>query len=128
MKKKILVVDDEQIIQMLLEQFLSSKYEIETKSSAKEGLKWLEKNLPDLIISDIQMEEMSGFDFLKEVRLRGFTKHTPIVMLSGKTESKERVKCYQLGAQDYITKPFNPEELEEVVNKNLYPIHYSSNW
>jgi len=128
MKKKILVVDDEQIIQMLLEQFLSSKYEIETKSSAKEGLKWLEKNLPDLIISDIQMEEMSGFDFLKEVRLRGFTKHTPIVMLSGKTESKERVRCYKLGAQDYITKPFNPEELEEVVNKNLYPIHYSSSW
>lgn len=128
MKKKILIVDDELTIQMLLEHFLSSNYEVETKSSGKEGMEWLEKNVPDLIISDIQMEQMNGFEFLKEVRLNGYMKHTPIVMLSGKTESKERVKCYQLGAQDYLTKPFNPQELEEVVKKNLFPIHYSSTW
>jgi DNA-binding response OmpR family regulator len=42
-------------------------------------------------------------------------------MLSGKSESKERIKCYKLGAQDYLTKPFNPEELDELVKKNLFP-------
>jgi DNA-binding response OmpR family regulator len=48
-------------------------------------------------------------------------------MLSGKSESKERIKCYKLGAQDYLTKPFNPEELDELV-KNLFPIHYAIEW
>jgi DNA-binding response OmpR family regulator len=45
-------------------------------------------------------------------------------MLSGKSESKERIKCYKLGAQDYLTKPFNPEELDELVKK-IFPIHYA---
>lgn len=128
MKKKILVIDDELTMTTLLEFFLGNKYEVVSVSSGKEALTWLDQNLPDLIISDIQMEGMDGFEFLKQFRLRGYTKHTPVVMLSGKAESKERVKCYQLGAQDYLTKPFNPEELEEVVKKNLYPIHYASAW
>ena len=127
MKKKILVVDDEISICMLLQNFLSKDYEVVTIYSALEALEWLEGNLPDLIISDIQMSEMDGYEFLIKVRERGFIKHTPIVMLSGRAESKERIKCYRLGAQD-LTKPFNPEELEELVKKNLYPIHYAVEW
>lgn len=127
MKKKILVVDDEKTTCLLLENVLS-EYTVIIKNSGIEALTWLENNLPDLIITDIQMPEISGFDILKEIRLRGFTKHTPVIMLSGNTESKERIKCYQLGAQDYLIKPFNPEELKEVAKKNLYPIHFSSDW
>ena len=74
------------------------------------------------------MPEMDGFEFLKHLRQRGYSKHTPVIMLSGRSESKERVRCYKLGAQDYLTKPFNPEELEELVKKNLFPIHYASAW
>jgi two-component system chemotaxis response regulator CheY len=74
------------------------------------------------------MSGMNGFEFLKEVRLMGFLKHTPVILLSGNKESKERILGYQLGAQDYLTKPFNPEELKEITRKNLFPIHYSSNW
>ncbi|MDP5106336.1 response regulator [uncultured Polaribacter sp.] len=128
MKKKILVVDDEISICMLLQNFLSAEYEVVTLNNAIEALEWLEGNIPDLIISDIQMPEMDGYDFLTKVRERGFTKHTPVVMLSGKAESKERIKCYRLGAQDYLTKPFNPEELEELVKKNIFPIHYAIEW
>lgn len=128
MKKKILVVDDEITICLLLENFLSPLYDVVTINSGEEALVWLENNLPDLIISDIQMSRMDGFDFLLHVRQRGFTKHTPFIMLSARAESKERIKCYQLGAQDYLTKPFNPEELEELVKKNLYPIHYALTW
>ena len=127
-KKKILVVDDEISICMLLQNFLSENYEVNTMNSALEALDWLEGNLPDLIISDIQMSKMDGYEFLAKLRQRGFTKHTPIIMLSGRAESKERIKCYRLGAQDYLTKPFNPEELEELVKKNLYPIHYAIEW
>ena len=128
MKKKILVVDDEISICMLLDNFLSLEYDVTTINNGEEALEWLEGNLPDLIISDIQMTNMDGFEFLTKVRQRGFTKHTPFVMLSARAESKERIKCYQLGAQDYLTKPFNPEELEEVVKKNLFPIHYAMAW
>lgn len=128
MKKKILVLDDELTMCTLLEFFLSEKYAVTTVNSAEEGLNWLTHNLPDLIISDIGMSEMDGFAFLKQVRSVGYLKHTPIIMLSGKSESKERVTCYKLGAQDYLTKPFNPEELEEVVKKNIYPIHFSHSW
>ena len=128
MKKKILVVDDEETMTTLLKFFLSNKYNVTAVNSGAEAEAWLEKNLPDLIISDIQMDDMDGFKLLQNIRLRGYTKHTPIIMLSGKTESKERIKSYKLGAQDYLTKPFNPEELEEIVKKNLYPIHYSNAW
>ena len=128
MRKKILVVDDEMTICLLLENFLSEEYDVISFNDGINALEWLEGNLPDLIISDIEMPNMDGYEFLVQVRDRGFTKHTPIIMLSAKSESKERIKCYKLGAQDYLTKPFNPEELEELVKKNLFPIHYSLEW
>ena len=128
MKKKVLVIDDELTMRTLLEFFLGSKYEVASVGSAIEALAWLDDHLPDLIISDIQMSGIDGFEFLKTVRKRGYTRNTPIIMLSGKSESKERVKCYQLGAQDYLTKPFNPQELDEVVKKNLFPINNINLW
>ena len=103
MKKKVLVIDDELTMRTLLDYFLGSKYEVASVGSAIEAMSWLDDNLPDLIVSDIQMEGIDGFEFLKTVRKRGYTRNIPIIMLSGITESKERVKCYQLEAQDYLT-------------------------
>lgn len=128
MNKKILVVDDELNIGVLLENFLMQDYEVKYINNVDEALEWLESNLPDLIICDIQLPGKDGYHLLTSVRQRGFTSHTPVIMLSAKAESKERIKCYKLGAQDYLTKPFNPEELEEVIKKNLYPIHYAIVW
>ena len=128
MKKKILVVDDEPSICLLLDNFLSLDYDVVTINDGEEALAWLEGNLPDLIISDIQMTRMDGYEFLTKVRQRGFTRHTPFIMLSARAESKERIRCYKLGAQDYLTKPFNPEELEELVKKNLFPVHFALAW
>lgn len=128
MKKTILVIDDESIIGLLLENFLSAQYEVKHIDNGQQALEWLELNIPDLIICDIEMPGINGFDLLTQIRQRGFTRHTPVVMLSAKSESKERIKCYKLGAQDYLTKPFNPEELEEIVKKNLFPIHLSIAW
>jgi DNA-binding response OmpR family regulator len=128
MRHKILIIEDERSMRLLLENFLSKKYDIETKTDGQDALEWLEGNLPDLIICDLQMPNMNGYLFLEKVRQRGFTKHTPIIMLSGVESSKERIKCYRLGAQDFLAKPFNPEELAEVINKNLYPVHYAIKW
>lgn len=128
MKKKILVIDDELSICLLLKNFLSQDYDVFSFNDAFEALDWLEQNLPELIICDIQMPKMEGYELLTKIRMRGFTKHTPIIMLSAKAESKDRIKCYQLGAQDFLIKPFNPVELEELVKKNLFPIHFAMNW
>jgi len=124
MKKKILVVNDDLSICYLLENFLSQDYDVVIINNGDDALTWLTDNLPDLIISDIQMRKMNGYEFLTKVRQRGFARHTPFVMLSSKSESKDRIKCYKLGAQDFLSKPFNPEELEELVKKNLFPIHH----
>jgi len=128
MKQKILVIDDEESICLILENFLSVNYDIVIKNDGLQALEWLEGNLPDLIICDVQMPNMDGNQFLEKVRQRGYTKHTPVIMLSGTEASKERVKCYRLGAQDFLTKPFNPEELDELIKKNLFPIHYAIKW
>lgn len=128
MKHKILVVEDERSIRLLLESFLLKEYDVISKSDGVEALDWLESNLPDLIICDVQMPNMDGYQFVEKLRQRGYTKHTPVVMLSGVENSKERVKCYKLGAQDFLAKPFNPEELEEIIKKNLFPIHYALKW
>lgn len=128
MKPKILTIDDERSIRLLLESFLSKDYDVVSKSDGMEALTWLETNLPDMIICDVQMPNMDGYTFVEKVRQRGYTKHTPIVMLSGVESSKERVKCYKLGAQDFLAKPFNPEELDEILKKNLFPVHYAVKW
>ncbi len=112
MKKKILVIDDEMSIRMLLENFLSKNYDVITRNDGMEGLKWMEEgNMPDLIVADIQMPNLDGYEFIKNVRSSGFFKNIPLIMLSGIESSQEKVKCLKMGANDYMVKPFNPEEL-----------------
>ena len=112
MKKTILAIDDELSIRMLLDNFLSNDYNVVTCNDGQEGLKYLEQGeLPDLIVCDIQMPNLDGYEFIKNVRASGFFSKIPVIMLSGIESSNERVKCLKLGADDYMVKPFNPEEL-----------------
>lgn len=112
MKKKILVIDDELSIRMLLENFLKKNYDVVTKNDGMEALKWMEDgNIPDLVVADIQMPNLDGYEFIKNIRASGYFKDIPLIMLSGIESSSEKVKCLKLGANDYIVKPFNPEEL-----------------
>ncbi len=122
MKKKILIIDDELSIRMLLENFLSKKYDIVTKVDGREGMKYLEEgNIPDLIVADIQMPNLDGQELLRQIRASGFFKHIPMIVLSGIESSQERIKLLKMGADDFIVKPFNPEELsiriENILNR-----------
>jgi len=111
MKKKILVIDDERTIRVLLENFLK-EYVVTTKNDGLEGLSWLQEgNMPDLIVADIQMPNLDGYEFVKQLRASGYFKEIPLIVLSGIESTAEKVKCLKLGANDYIVKPFNPEEL-----------------
>lgn len=112
MKKKILVVDDEITIRTLLEKFLATNYDVTALSNGQEGLNWLQTgHIPDLMIVDLEMPNVDGYQFVENVRASGYFKDIPVMMLSGADSSMERVKCYKLGANDFMIKPFNPEEL-----------------
>lgn len=112
MKKRILVIDDELSIRMLLDNYLGKSYDIVTKTDGLDGMTYLEKgNIPDLIVADIQMPNIDGYEMLRQVRASGYFGNIPMIMLSGIESSQERVKCLRMGADDYIVKPFNPEEL-----------------
>jgi len=111
--KKILVIDDEKNFQdLILDMLIDSNYECRGAINGVEGVTEAQKYLPDLIICDIQMPIMSGEEFVKEVKASGYFKEIPIIMLSGLESSEERIKMLKLGTNDYIVKPFNPEELK----------------
>lgn len=112
MKKSILIIDDEKSIRLLLHNFLSKTYDVSTRENGLDGLNWMQDgHMPDLIVADIQMPEMDGYEFIGQIRSSGFFKDIPMIMLSSIDSSQEKVKCLKLGANDYLVKPFNPEEL-----------------
>jgi DNA-binding response OmpR family regulator len=112
MKKIILVVDDELSIRLLLENYLGKEFKVVSKKDGLEGIKYLEEgNLPDIVVADIQMPNMDGYQFLENTKISGFFNKVPIIMLSGNESSQERIKSLKMGADDYMVKPFNPEEL-----------------
>jgi DNA-binding response OmpR family regulator len=120
MKKKILVIDDEIMIRNLLVSFLSKTYDVEAKTDGLEALTWLQDgNIPNLIVCDAHMPNMNGYDFIKNVKTSGFFKDIPIIMLSSLDTSAERVKYLKAGANDFIVKPFNPEELDVKIEIGL---------
>jgi DNA-binding response OmpR family regulator len=109
---KILVVDDKKTLSDLLAQFLGQKHHVVTKANGLEAIQWLQEgDIPDLIISDLEMPELDGYELISKVRSSGFFSDIPIMVLSCRDSSADRIKCLKLGANDFMVKPFNPEEL-----------------
>jgi len=108
-KYKILVVDDEKrmvrFIQLNLEQ---DGYQVLTAYNGTEALEQVRTQLPDLILLDIMMPDISGFEVLKRIRE---VNTVPVIMLTAKGEEDDRIQGLELGADDYITKPFSPREM-----------------
>jgi DNA-binding response OmpR family regulator len=112
MKKKILVVDDEEDILHFLELVLGEKgYEVVTAGGGQEALTRAHIDQPDLILLDIMMPQMDGWEVLKLLRIDDETASIPVAMLSARTEARDRVQGLQEGAVDYICKPFSLQEL-----------------
>jgi DNA-binding response OmpR family regulator len=110
--KKILVVDDEDDILHFLEMVLREKgYQVTTASGGHEALTRAQIDKPDLVLLDIMMPQMDGWEVLKLLRVDEDTRRIPVAMLSARTEAKDRVQGLQEGAIDYICKPFSLTEL-----------------
>ncbi|PCI98864.1 MAG: two-component system response regulator, partial [Flavobacteriales bacterium] len=113
MNKKILIIDDDPSIRMLLEHILKEKYEVESKEDGHDALLYMQEgNVPDMIISDLSMPKMNGIDFIDNIKSSNFFNNISLIVLSAKENSKERIECLKRRADDYMVKPFNPEELK----------------
>ncbi|SHM07277.1 two-component system, OmpR family, alkaline phosphatase synthesis response regulator PhoP [Caldanaerovirga acetigignens] len=109
---KILVVDDEPFIVELVKFNLESAgYEVITASDGHEALKLIEKEHPDLIILDIMLPGIDGMEICRALRFKMQTKDIPVILLTAKTGEIDKVLGLEMGADDYITKPFSPREL-----------------
>ena len=123
MKKKILIIDDDQKLNRLLRDYLS-KYEFQVYEAThpEKGLKVLKREKPDLVILDIMMPDMDGFEVCREIRK---TSSVPIIMLTARGEVTDRIVGLELGADDYLPKPFEPRELvarmQSVLRRNAAP-------
>lgn len=108
---KVLIVDDEEDIRDYLKEELSDTYRILCANNGVEGLESALNQLPDLIISDVVMPEMDGFAFVRKLRNNNNISHIPVILLTSKVEHKDRIEGIDKGADAYLTKPFNIEEL-----------------
>jgi CheY-like chemotaxis protein len=116
-KKQILVVDDEVSILKLLNFVLSSQYDLVIKNSGVEALTWLEEgNSPALILSDLEMPYFDGSSFIHNLKISGFYRDTPVIILSGAINLEDRVSQMTFELDAYIPKPFNPVQLKEAIS------------
>jgi DNA-binding response OmpR family regulator len=109
MAKMILVVDDEKRLVSLVESYLVQEgYRVVTAFDGKEALRVAISSKPDLIILDLMMPEMNGYEFMRAYQSRA---STPIILLTARVEEEEKIIGLEMGADDYVTKPFRPREL-----------------
>lgn len=119
----VFIVEDDIYMQNLLSFHLSAQYTVSIFSNGLEALASIQLgNVPDLILSDLNTPEMGGLELIKQIKASGFFSFIPILILSGEENSDTRIKCLNAGADDFIVKPFNPQELDarlKIVLKRL---------
>jgi two-component system phosphate regulon response regulator PhoB len=119
-KPKILVVDDEpEAVELLEFNLKQAGYVVSTAGDGAEALKRARSQTPDMIVLDVMLPEMDGFEICKSLRLDSSTAKIPIIMLTAKAAEIDRVLGLELGADDYLTKPFSPRELLLRIKKIL---------
>ena len=117
---KVLVVEDEEALALLLKYNLEKEgYEVVTESRGNRVLSAVERELPQVILLDWMLPEMSGVEALKQIRSKPDLKNIPVIMLTAKGQEEDKVKGLNAGADDYVTKPFSVPELMARVKANM---------
>jgi two-component system alkaline phosphatase synthesis response regulator PhoP/two-component system response regulator VicR len=117
---RILVVDDEPNIVRLIQVNLERRnYRVETANNGAQALAKIKENRPDLLVSDVMMPEMDGFDLLANIRRDPALMDLPVIMLTAKAQDDDVMRGYKTGADMYLTKPFKPDELIGFVQRIL---------
>lgn len=116
---KVLAVDDNSISLAAIEQELKDEYDVVPLNSGVRALQYLKREIPDLILLDIQMELKNGIETLKEIREREECKNIPVIMLTSMRDKEMVFESVKLGVEDYVIKPFNKADLHERVDRVL---------
>lgn len=112
MKTRVLVIEDDRAIQEVLRYSLvQAGFDVQLVDSAEEGLSVIRQVLPDLLLVDLMLPGMSGTAFARQLRMDQRTRDVPMIMVTARTEEADRVSGLELGADDYVSKPFSPREL-----------------
>jgi DNA-binding response OmpR family regulator len=108
---RLLVVDDAFTILSLVENLFKKKFEVIKCRSVKEAMEVMEYVTPDIVVTDLNMPEISGEDFVVHMKSENKFEHIPIIVLSSSDNTNTRLRLLRMGIDDFVQKPFNPEEL-----------------
>ena len=111
----IMIVEDNKEMNEYICEIFTGKYNIMRAYNGEEACRMLEKRIPDIIVSDVMMPRMDGLEFTRRVKQEMSTSHIPIILLTAKTDEKDHTEGYKCGAEAYIAKPFNSQNLERLV-------------
>jgi CheY-like chemotaxis protein len=118
-EKILLVEDEEELIRIVETYFRDEGYEVRIAMNAEEALTVLEKFVPDIIVSDVRMGRMDGFQFLEVLRATPARKNIPFIFLTIMDDRQSVERAAKMGAEGYLTKPFDVEDLHEKVKQVL---------
>ena len=120
MTAQLLLVDDEPGLREAVKDYLeTSNFNVQVASNANDAWDWMQQNTPDLVISDIMMPQVDGYQFLKQLRDDTRFKTLPVIFLTAKGMTGDRIQGYQAGVDAYLPKPFDPDELVAIVENSL---------
>jgi DNA-binding NarL/FixJ family response regulator len=121
MSAQLLLVDDEPGVRVSVKEYLQEVggFTVQVASNANEALQMLEQKTPDLVISDVMMPQVDGFQFLKKLREDPRFKSLPVVFLTARGMTSDRIQGYHAGVDAYLPKPFDPDELVAIVENLL---------
>ncbi len=117
---RVLIVDDEADIRSIVRDILGSEYRIIEAENGSEALETIRQEMPDLVISDLNMPVMNGMELLKVLKSSEVTKMIPVIFLAFRTDIGDEITTYENGCEAFIPKPFNPKHLVSVVNRILH--------
>lgn len=115
LKSNVMIVDDDTELSAYLEHNLSKGYHVKTYANAEDALKALAYKQPDIIITDVRMDGIDGFELLRRVKSNVATHHIPVILFSSANEADERTKGWKYGADGYVAKPFSIEEIDGMI-------------
>ncbi len=118
-RQRILIVEDNDDMRNFLHAIFSPTYLVQEAPHGLEGLRMAMEQSPDLIICDVMMPEMDGIEFCREIKSNLLTSHIPVILLTARKQTPQKIEGYHTGADDYMTKPFEPEVLEARVHNLL---------
>lgn len=119
MKRTVLVIDDDKMILDMIQGVLADKFDVSAVNDGQKAFRVLERVRPDIILLDLKMPGMDGYDVISRLKVNQEYKNIPVIFLTAVTDEYSETKCFEAGAEDYICKPFTANALTARIKRVL---------